>query len=176
MLYQVFPFVVVIVKNFEFQTPSRPLVNFCIYSPVIIFNGHFKSLLKMYVEYHTKRQVDKNMKAHHVYHCCLCFIFYNQTPPKLLAIKHSRTFGNQWIWKLQQLYTKQVSSHFNQGAWLTNKLSVSFNFKQEYTGKVSERAENVKPSIKLTILEEMVKGYHECSFTIGVNEKVLVYF
>lgn len=53
-----------------------------------------------------------------------------------------------WKWKLQQLCTKQVSSHF----------------KQEYTGRLSERAENVKASIKLTILEEMVEGYHECSF------------
>ena len=73
-----------------------------------------------------------------------------------------------WKWKLQQ-------PHFKQGVWLTNKLGVSFNFKQEYTGKMLERAENVKPSIKLTILEEMVKGYHECSFTVCVNEKVTVY-
>ena len=34
---------------------------------------------KKYVEQHTKRQVYKNVKAHNVYHRCLCFIFDQTT-------------------------------------------------------------------------------------------------
>ena len=37
--------------------------------------GDFRSLLKMYFEQHTKRQVYKNAKVDNVYHRCLCFIF-----------------------------------------------------------------------------------------------------
>ena len=44
-----------------------------------------------------------------------------------------------------------------------------FNFKYEYTGKISERKDKV--SLKITIVEAMVKGYHECSFVVGVSEK-----
>ena len=44
-----------------------------------------------------------------------------------------------------------------------------FNFKYEYTGKISERKGKV--SLKITIVEAMVKGYHECSFVVGVSEK-----
>ena len=40
----------------------RLLENFCIYSLVIIFNGHLRSRLKMYVEKHTKHQVIKMRK------------------------------------------------------------------------------------------------------------------
>ena len=41
---------------------------------------------------------------------------------------------------------------------------------------MSKRAESVKPSMKLTILEAIVKGYHECSFAVrvGVGEKFIV--
>ena len=51
--------------------------------------------------------------------------------------------------------------------------------KHKYTGQVSERAEkaeNVKPSMKLTILEEMViiKGYQGCSFAVCVDEQFIV--
>ena len=40
----------------------------------------------------------------------------------------------------------------------------------------AERAENMKPSMKLTILEEMViiKGYHGCSFAVCVDEQFIV--
>ena len=34
---------------------------------------------------------------------------------------------------------------------------------------MSQKAENVKA----TILEAMVKGYYECSFAIGMGEKLL---
>ena len=37
-----------------------------------------------------------------------------------------------------------------------NKLSVNFNFEHEYTGKISEKADIMKPSVKLIILETMV--------------------
>ena len=33
------------------------------------------SLLRIYVEQHTKRQVYKNAKTRNVYHRCLCLIF-----------------------------------------------------------------------------------------------------
>ena len=36
--------------------------------------------------------------------------------------------------------------------------------------KMSQKAENVK----LTILEAKVKGYHECSFAVGVGEKLII--
>ena len=49
--------------------------NFGIYSLVIFFNGHLRSLLKMYVEKHTKCQVYKNTKTHDVYHRCFCCVF-----------------------------------------------------------------------------------------------------
>jgi len=41
---------------------------------------------------------------------------------------------------------------------------------------MSERADNVKPSLKLTILKVMIKGYHKCSFAVGVGvgEKFVV--
>ena len=53
------------------------------------------------------------------------------------------------------------------------------DLKHKYTGQVSERAEkaeNVKPSMKLTILEEMViiKGYQGCSFAVRVDEQFIV--
>ena len=38
------------------------------------------------------------------------------------------------------------------------------------TGKMSDRAE-----VKLTILEAVVKGYHECSFAVRLRDK-FVYF
>ena len=38
------------------------------------------------------------------------------------------------------------------------------------TGKTSERAEEVK----LTILEAVVKGYHECSFAVRIGDKFVV--
>ena len=63
---------------------------------------------------------------------------------------------------------------------LTNKLCVSFNWKHKYTGQVSERAEtaeNVKPSMKLIILEKemvIIKGYHGCSFAVCVDEQFIV--
>ena len=34
---------------------------------------------------------------------------------------------------------------------------------------MSETADNVKPSVKLAILEAVVKGHHECSFGVGVS-------
>ena len=37
------------------------------------------------------------------------------------------------------------------------------------TGKISDRAE-----VKLTILEAVVKGYHECSFAVRVGDKFFV--
>ena len=37
------------------------------------------------------------------------------------------------------------------------------------TGKMSDRAE-----VKLTILEAVVKGYHECSFAVRVGDKFVV--
>jgi len=37
------------------------------------------------------------------------------------------------------------------------------------TGKMSDRAE-----VKLTILEAVVKGYHECSFAIHVGDKFVL--
>ena len=41
---------------------------------------------------------------------------------------------------------------------------------------MSERAETVKPSLKLTILKAMIKGYDKCSFAVGlgVGEKFVV--
>ena len=41
---------------------------------------------------------------------------------------------------------------------------------------MSERADNVNPSLKLTILKVMIKGYHKCSFAVGlgVGEKFVV--
>ena len=41
---------------------------------------------------------------------------------------------------------------------------------------MSERADNVKPSLKLTILKVVIKGYHKCSFAVGVGvgEKLVV--
>ena len=39
----------------------------------------------------------------------------------------------------------------------------------------AETAENVKPSIKLTIQEDtIIKGYHGCSVAVGVDEKFIV--
>ena len=62
---------------------------------------------------------------------------------------------------------------------LTNKLCAGLNFKHKYIGQISERAEtpeNVKPSVKLTILDEMViiEGYHRCSFAVGIDVKFIV--
>ena len=34
---------------------------------------------------------------------------------------------------------------------------------------MSERADNGKPSLKLTILKVMIKGYHMCSFALGLG-------
>ena len=45
-------------------------------------------------------------------------------------------------------------------------MCIGFNFKHEYT-EMSQRVEKVK----LAILEEMVKGYYECSFAVNVGEK-----
>ena len=40
---------------------------------------------------------------------------------------------------------------------------------------MSERADKVKPSsVKLTIVEVMVRSCHECSFAVGVGEKFVV--
>ena len=40
---------------------------------------------------------------------------------------------------------------------------------------MSERADKVKPSsVKLTIVEVMVKSCHEWSFAVGVGEKFVV--
>ena len=41
---------------------------------------------------------------------------------------------------------------------------------------MSERSDNVKPTLKLTILKVMIKGYHKCSFAVGlgVGEKFVV--
>ena len=39
----------------------------------------------------------------------------------------------------------------------------------------AETAENVKPSIELTILEDMIgRGYHGCSVAVGVDKKSIV--
>ena len=71
-----------------------------------------------------------------------------------LAIEHNRTFweGNVNNWTQNKFHLVSWS-RFKQALWLKNKLCVSFNFKPEYTGKMSEKAEIVKPSVKLTILE-----------------------
>ena len=37
------------------------------------------------------------------------------------------------------------------------------------TAKMSDRAE-----VKLTILEAVVKGYHECSFAVRVGDKFVI--
>ena len=40
---------------------------------------------------------------------------------------------------------------------------------------MSERADKVKPSsVKLTIVEVMVRSCHECSFAVGVGENFVV--
>ena len=39
---------------------------------------------------------------------------------------------------------------------------------------VALRAENMKPSVKLKILEEIVKGYHECFFMASADQKLIV--
>ena len=42
------------------------------------------------------------------------------------------------------------------------------NIKHEYTGEMSKMADKVKPSsVKLIIVEVMVKSCHECSFAVG---------
>lgn len=57
----------------------------------------------------------------------------------------------------------------------SNKLCGCLNIKHEYTGEMSERADKVKPSsVKLTIVEVMVKSCHEWSFAVGVGEKFVV--
>ena len=40
----------------------------------------------------------------------------------------------------------------------------------------AKAGENMKPSVKLTILAEMViiKSYHGCSFAVSVDEKFIV--
>ena len=43
-----------------------------------------------------------------------------------------------------------------------------------HAGKMSQRAENMKPSVKLKILEEIVKGYHECFFMASAGQKLIV--
>ena len=46
---------------------------------------------------------------------------------------------------------------------------------QTQAREMSERADKVKPSsVKLTIVEVMVKSCHECSFAVGVGEKFVV--
>ena len=52
---------------------------------------------------------------------------------------------------------------------LSNKLFIGFYFKHEYNTQDSDRAE-----VKLTILEAVVKGYHECSFAVRVGDKFVV--
>lgn len=93
-----------------------------------------------------------------------------------LAIKHNQTFGS-----VSFKNCIQIKSHLfsNKELLLTNKLCAGFNFKHKYIGQISERAEtaeNVKPSVKLTILDEMViiEGYHRCSFAVVVDVKFLV--
>ena len=40
---------------------------------------------------------------------------------------------------------------------------------------MSERTDKVKPSsVKLTVVEVMVKSCHKCSFAVGVGEKFVV--
>ena len=57
----------------------------------------------------------------------------------------------------------------------SNKLCGCLNIKHEYTGEMSERAVKVKPSsVKLTLVEVMVKSCHEYSFAVGVGEKFVV--
>lgn len=57
----------------------------------------------------------------------------------------------------------------------SNKLCVGLNVKHEYTGEMSERTDKVKPSsVKLTVVEVMVKSCHKCSFAVGVGEKFVV--
>ena len=46
----------------------------------------------------------------------------------------------------------------------------NFNFKNEYKGKVSERGENVKPSVTNN------SGFHECSGSVGAARKVFPYW
>ena len=45
-----------------------------------------------------------------------------------------------------------------------------------HAGKMLERVENMKPSVimKLTILEEIVKGYQECFFMVSADKKFIV--
>ena len=80
----------------------------------------------------------------------------NFSQSNTLAIDHNRTFwdGNVNNWT-QNRFDLVSWSRFKQALWLKNKLCVSFNFKPEYAGKMSEKAEIVKPSVKLTILEAM---------------------
>ena len=43
-----------------------------------------------------------------------------------------------------------------------------------HAGKMSQRAENMKPSVKLKILEEIVKGYHKCFFMASTADQKLI--
>ena len=107
--------------------------------------------------------------------------FCNQTQSNVrklnsLRIEHNRIFGSASV-----KYCTQIKSHLssNKELLLTNKLRAGLNFKHNYIGQISERAEtaeNVKPSVKLTILDEMViiEGYHRCSFAVGVDVKFIV--
>ena len=46
---------------------------------------------------------------------------------------------------------------------------------QTQAREMSERADKVKPSsVKLTIVEVMVKSCHECSFAVGVGKSLLL--
>ena len=124
-------------------------------------------------------------------------IEHNRAHPKLLPIEHNwtweieefsnRTWSNFRKWKLQKLYTNQVSSRFTTGTQqakellLTNKLCVSFNWTWNTSIQGRCRREQRKrktwnPFMKLTILEEMViiKGYQGCSFAVCVDEQFIV--
>ena len=73
-----------------FQNPC----NFWIYSLVIFFNGHLRSLLKIHVKYHTKCQVYKSAKTQRE---CLSplFLFYfwsNYDGPRTKSIKKKQFF------------------------------------------------------------------------------------
>ena len=71
-----------------------------------------------------------------------------------LAIEHNRMFGGVSFKNCTQMKSHLFS---NKESLLTNKLCAGFNFKHKYIGQISERAEtaeNVKPSVKLTILDE----------------------
>ena len=89
-----------------------------------------------------------------------------ETQSNTLTIDH---ISNVRKWKLQQMETKQVSFRFKQGVAVNKKvMCYGFNFKNEYTGEMSERGENVKPSVTNN------SGFRECSGSVGAARKVLI--